>query len=466
MTAPKIFSRRVLVIDDMESIQRDFGKALNPVEGPTLEDIEGGLFGAQAPSTQEDIRFDVSYASQGMEGVEAVGQALLEKRPYALAFVDVRMPPGLDGIETIVRLWDVDPRLEVVICTAYSDYTWGQMLERLARRAQFLVLTKPFDSTVVKQMALSLTEKWNLTRAAERSNDELEALVLERTHQLSHANDELTSEIEERGKLERRIRHAQKLEALGRLVGGVAHEINNPLTVVLANLDHIQHELTRVVQGIDTRIQGLMAVTTETQDAGRRIQQIVRDLRAFSQQEERRVEDINLPETLGFAVRLAKSSFPESLVVSTHFDGGLPSVSGSPDQLLQIFLNLLVNAAQAMASVPKERRRLEVSVRRSVDSRVVIAVTDHGVGIRPEDLPRVFDPFYTTRGIGSGTGLGLSICHGFVEQLGGEISIESTLGEGTVATVLLPARPQQLLPTQPNLPRLQAGPVALDAPAP
>jgi two-component system, NtrC family, sensor kinase len=446
MTLPT--SRRVLVIDDMESIQRDFAKALAPAVANPLAELEEGLFGRKGPAVADEISFELSYASQGLEGVERVRQALLEGRPYALAFVDVRMPPGLDGIETVVHLWEADPQLEVVICTAYSDYSWRQMLERLARSAQFLVLSKPFDSTVVKQMALGLTEKWNLARAAERSSALLESLVVERTHQLSETNEKLKNEIHERTQLERLVRHSQRLEALGRLVGGVAHEINNPLTVVLTNLDHLKHELEDAADKVDARFRELVQVTEETQGGGRRIQQIVRDLRTFSQTEHQLVEGMNLRETMEYALRMAQASFPPSLKISTHYDEDLPSVRGSPAQLLQVFLNVVINAAQSGSSLPEDRRSVEVAIRQSASEKTVITVADHGVGIRPEDLSRIFDPFFTTRAVGTGTGLGLSVCHGFIKELGGEISVESRLGEGTVVTIVLPRQPPLLVAPQ------------------
>jgi two-component system NtrC family sensor kinase len=440
MTSPR--NRRILVIDDMESIQRDFRKALAPPSaGNGLADLEAGLFGREGSPAGNEVVFEASYASQGLEGVELARQALAEGRPFALAFVDIRMPPGLDGIETIIRLWEVDSRLEVVICTAYSDYSWREMLERLARTAQFLVLNKPFDGTVVKQMALGLTEKWNLTRAAERSSAHLEFLVVERAQQLFAANQQLKMETHDRTQMERRLRHSQKLESLGRLVGGVAHEINNPLTVVLANLDYMKHELKALGAESDPRVLQLGAVTDETRDGGKRIQQIVKDLQAFSQTDQQTVEDVNLRSTLEFALRMSKASFPESLQVTTHCDDDLPPVNGSPGQLLQVFLHLIVNAALSMRSVEVSRRKLDVAIRRSADGRVVIKVADHGVGISSENLPKVFDPFFTTREVGAGTGLGLSVCHGFVEELGGDISLDSRLGEGTVAKVIIPPRP-------------------------
>jgi two-component system, NtrC family, sensor kinase len=349
------------------------------------------------------------------------------------------MPPGLDGIETILQLWDVDPRLEIVICTAYSDYSWAQMLERLARTAQFLVLTKPFDSTVVKQLALGLTEKWKLARAVEQSSAQLESMVVDRTRELSRVNEELKLESHERSRLERRVQHSQKLEALGRLVAGVAHEINNPLTVILANVDHLKGELEAMSEKIGARAESLLAVTAETNVGGKRIQRIVKDLRAFSQTEERRAEPVDLRATMDFALRMASASFPPSLEVTSHCDDVLPDVTGSPGQLLQVLLHLVINAAQAMQSVPVARRELGVTIRGSDAGRVVITVSDQGVGISPQDLPKVFEPFFTTRNFGTGTGLGLSICHGFIKEMGGEISIESKVGEGTVVTVTLPA---------------------------
>jgi signal transduction histidine kinase len=453
-----LISRSVLVIDDMESIQRDFAKALAPPNSDNvLADLEEGLFGREKPPAADEVLFDVSYASQGLEAVERLRAALAEGHPYAVAFVDVRMPPGLDGIETILKLWALDPRLEVVICTAYSDYTWREMLERLARTAQFLVLTKPFEATVVKQMALGLTEKWKLARAAERNSAHLESLVVERAQQLFAANQQLKIETQDKAQLEVRLRDSQKLEALGRLVGGVAHEINNPLTVVLSNLEHIRHELEKLGAAFDPRILELVDVTLETRDGGKRIQQIVKDLRAFSQTEEQTVENVDLRGTLEFALRMARASFPLSLDVKTHCDEELPPVSASPGQLLQVFLNLISNAAQSMNSVEVSRRKLEVAIRQGASGRVVITVADRGVGISPEHLAKVFDPFFTTRDVGGGTGLGLSVCHGIVQELGGEITLDSRLGEGTVAKVVLLVRPPRFEPPLPSTALLDKG---------
>ena len=428
--------RRILIIDDMDSIHRDFDKALASARTDDLASMEEDLFGSAPVAVTATPNFELEHASQGLDGVALAQKAHAAGNPFALAFVDVRMPPGLDGIETIARLWQVDPRLEVVICTAYSDYSWQQMLEKLSRTAQFQVLSKPFDNTVVKQLAYSLTEKWNLARGAERSSTELERMVTARTEELSTANSRLSDEMRERAELERKLRHAQKLEALGRLVAGVAHEINNPLAFVLSNLEHIDAELEEQGASLDTRMGELREVAREARTGGERIKQIVRDLKTFSRPEALAVEDIDMKAVVEFGLRMAKPSFPSGITVSENYEP-VPMPRGSSGQLAQVFMNLLVNAGHALSTVPENRRKVELWVRREGDS-IVATVKDTGIGIPPEHLPRIFDPFFTTKGPRDGTGLGLSICHGIVKQLGGEIGAESRFGEGTAMTVRLP----------------------------
>jgi signal transduction histidine kinase len=138
---------------------------------------------------------------------------------------------------------------------------------------------------------------------------------------------------------------------------------------------------------------------------------------------------------------MARFSFPPELTVTSRFEPKLPTLMANSGQLTQVFVNLVVNAAQAMTNVPEARRRLEVSAR-SLADRLVVEITDQGVGIRAEDLPRVFDPFFSSKGLGGGggIGLGLSTCHGIVQALGGELSLRSQLGVGTTATLVLPLK--------------------------
>src|SRR5687767_2431096 len=158
---------RILVIDDNPAIHNDIRKILaRPEAGATtLEDAETLLFGEKEEDDKR-IYFDIDSAFQGQEGLDLVKRALDAKNPYALAFVDVRMPPGWDGIETISRIWEVYPELQVVICTAYSDYSWEDITRKVGRSDSVLILKKPFDNIEVLQMAHALTKKWFLTQQA------------------------------------------------------------------------------------------------------------------------------------------------------------------------------------------------------------------------------------------------------------------------------------------------------------
>ncbi|PIE60996.1 MAG: GGDEF domain-containing response regulator [Desulfobacterales bacterium] len=156
---------RILTIDDNQAIHKDFAKILvkAPDEDINLNDMEAALFGTAMPKS-DALNFKLDFAFQGEEGLAMVQQALAEKQPYAMAFVDSRMPPGIDGIETIQRLWKIDPALQVVLCTAYSDYSWQEMRNLLGEADNLLILKKPFDNMEVLQMAHALTRKWQLAR--------------------------------------------------------------------------------------------------------------------------------------------------------------------------------------------------------------------------------------------------------------------------------------------------------------
>jgi CheY-like chemotaxis protein len=183
---------RVIVIDDSQSIHEDFRKILAGRGSLGISDeMEEALFG-KAVGTIREAGFSVDSAYQGQEGLELVQRAMQDGKPYAMAFIDVRMPPGWDGIETTARIWAIDPDLQVVICTAYSDYSWGEMINRLGHSDKLLILKKPFDNVEARQLATALTEKWHLTRQARWQMADLEKVIGERTAKLTAANAELT----------------------------------------------------------------------------------------------------------------------------------------------------------------------------------------------------------------------------------------------------------------------------------
>ncbi len=185
-------NRRILVIDDNRAIHEDFIKILGPEHGAeaALLDAERALLG---DSTAPGVRagFEIDTALQGQLGVELVQRAHRDGRPYALAFVDMRMPPGWDGLETIQHLWAVDPHVQVVICSAHSDYDWTDVVARLDHSDKLLVVKKPFEPIEVLQCANALTRKWQNELTLRRQVEELERVVEDRTQGLEAANRQL-----------------------------------------------------------------------------------------------------------------------------------------------------------------------------------------------------------------------------------------------------------------------------------
>ncbi|AUG02996.1 two-component system response regulator [Pseudomonas sp. 09C 129] len=181
-------NRRILIVDDTASIHEDFHKILACTDAPgdSLSDAEAALFGTPVSASLEHFFLDSAF--QGREALDKVQAALDHDAPYAMAFIDMRMPPGWDGLETIERLWQVDPKLQIALCTAYSDYSWEDIAERLQLGDRLLILKKPFDAIEIRQMASALTVKWQMTEDAELKMDQLEQAVEERTRELADAN--------------------------------------------------------------------------------------------------------------------------------------------------------------------------------------------------------------------------------------------------------------------------------------
>ncbi len=197
-------SSRVLIIDDTRAVHDDFRKILARVRDSSFEDADAELFGRKVePVCQTSFELDSAY--QGNEGLKLVERAVAAGRSYSVAFVDVRMPPGWDGIETASRLWEADPDLQIVICTAYSDYTWDAIVKHLGNRDSLLILKKPFDTIEVLQITHALAKKWSLTRQAKSRFAELEARVDERTAELRAVNRQLQQDIAQRERAEARL---------------------------------------------------------------------------------------------------------------------------------------------------------------------------------------------------------------------------------------------------------------------
>jgi len=230
-----------------------------------------------------------------------------------------------------------------------------------------------------------------------------------------------------------------RLASIGVLAAGVGHEINNPLTYVIANLTYLQRTLARLVpESAGTAEAELHNVIRETGDGAERIRQIVQDLKLFARiEEEEGDEPLDAREVMESALALVQNEIRHrAQLVRDYRD--TPQLAVSEPRLAQVLVNLLVNAAHSIPTGAAGENEIRVAIRPNGDDQIVVEIGDTGAGITPEDLPHVFEPFFSGKPTGEGTGLGLSICVELVSKMGGRIDIDSRIDFGTTVRVTLP----------------------------
>jgi len=498
------------------------------------------------------------------------------------------MPPGWDGVETTSKIWQIDPDLQVVICTAYSDYSWDEMLNRLGRSDRLLILKKPFDPIEVVQLANSLTRKWQLLQESKYKMANLEEMVVARTAQIAQEQEKLKSIFEnspegifqigadgsflaanpalaaicgydssrdlmaeltdienqlyadpksltefrarleresvvrgfeaeikckdgsrkwisetackvtkldgtllyyqgfimdisaqkkaqkERDLMEVNLRQAQKLESVGQLAAGIAHEINTPIQYVGDNIRFITdsfgglngflmqcRDLAEAVQKNSVTPEMLAAVETsgaeidlkylseeipkalqESLEGISRVATIVRAMKEFSHPGRKEKMALDLNHAIETTVLVARNEWKYTAELTTDLASDLPSVPCLVHEFNQAMLNLIVNAAHAVGDVVAKtegsKGNIKISTRQD-GAWVEIRISDTGTGIPENIRHRIFDPFFTTKDVGKGTGQGLAIARStIVDKHGGQINFESTVGKGTTFIIRLP----------------------------
>ena len=466
-------NRRILAIDDNPGIHEDFRKILCAEHtSSALDATETALFG-QVSSVRTAPRFEFDSAYQGQAGVALVRKALRAGRPYAMAFVDVRMPPGWDGIETTLRLWKEDPDLLVVICTVYSDYSWDEMAERLGVNDRVLILKKPFDGIEVRQLAGALTEKWTLARTARIKLDEVERIVQDRTRSLERTRDELRASNEQLATARDAAEAAN--ESKSAFLANISHEIRTPLTSILGFAELI---------GDPDRLASDHADSIETiQRNGACLLQILDDILDLSKIEAGKMAVERIPCDPVAVARDVVSLMQvqarrKDLDLRFERDGAVPAtIESDPTRLRQILMNLIGNAIKFT-----DEGSVQVVTRVAAPAdggawQLQYDVIDTGMGLSLDEIDGLFKPFVQgdismTRTFG-GAGLGLTISRRLARALGGDITVESRLGEGstfraTVSTGALDGAAKEddaeaaRAPTRGGL-RPEAEPLRLDA---
>jgi len=423
-------NRRILIIDDNEAIHKDFRAILegDNSEATALDEVESAVFGTDSEVISQNA-FEIDSAFQGQEGLEMVRQAMKDGRPYAMAFVDVRMPPGWDGVETICRIWQEYPQLQVVICTAYSDYQWKDLVRKLGQSEQLLVLKKPFDNIEAYQLASALTEKWYLGRQAHLKQKELEQIVKQRTLELEQANDQLTVALEEAEKSNKAKRE---------FLANIGHELRTPMNSIIGFSDVLSSEdLTdaqrEYVDYISKDGKNLMGLIDNILDV------------SIMESGELRVkcEDCSLEEIIAYidyAVRPAaqEKDLDFEIIQCT----ALPAIiKTDAPRLRQSLVNLAINAVKF---TEQGCVYIRVSFDDSNDCPIIrFDIEDEGIGIPEDKIQTIFNSFEQVDGSASrkfeGAGLGLSITEKLTKLLGGDITVTSKLNKGSVFTLTIPA---------------------------
>ena len=390
-------NRRILVIDDNVSIHDDFRKILQAgSEASHLDSARRSIFGGE-PLIQSLLQFELDYADQGEAALALVQTARREARPYAVAFVDMRMPPGWDGLETIEHLWSVDQEIQTVICTAYSDHSWDDIIRRLGYDDRLLILQKPFSSIEVSQLATSLTRKWNLASLARQRLEAAEAANV----------------------------------AKSQFLANVSHEIRTPMNGILGMSELL----------LKTPLDEKQRRYTETlQKSGQALLQIINDILDISKIEAGKLKLESIPFDMRQLVREVLELFSEmaahkGLRLTAELSESVQrEYEGDPVRIRQILTNLIGNAIKFTAQGEIVLRIL-VTDEGSEKTELCLKVQDTGIGIEPSVQAKLFMPFTqadgsTTRKYG-GTGLGLAIVKQLADLMGGTVGVESVLGRGS-----------------------------------
>ncbi|MBL8860156.1 MAG: response regulator [Planctomycetes bacterium] len=430
-------NRRILLVDDNTAIHEDFRKILSesPVKDAQLKDAMAGFFGA-AKAVGAKPKFELDSAFQGQEALKKVEASIAAGRPYAMAFVDVRMPPGWDGIDTIARLWEVDPELQAVVCTAYADYSWDQMIAKLGYSDRLLILKKPFDPLEVQQIATALTEKWN-AGAREKARFE-EARAAEQEAKAYAASLVMTNRALETA----RAGAVAAAQAKTEFLANMSHELRTPMIAVLGHADLLSDR----EMGEDELQEHISTI----REQGMQLLSLLSDILDIASCETGRITIEAAPCSVRTMLNEVRERFmpraaAKSLGLTVVCADSVPRmVSCDVARLRQVMQHLVGNGIKF---TDKGTVKISASLTAGADSeagRLRISVEDTGVGITSEQRSRLFEAFAQADGSltrrHGGAGLGLALSRRLAQTMGGDLDVESQPGKGSRFTLTIPVQ--------------------------
>lgn len=419
---------RILLVDDNEAIHEDIEAILSSHQANgdnELQQLEDELFGGSISGSADvltNIKYKIDHAYQGEEAIRMVAEAAENKTPYALVFMDVRMPPGMDGIEAIQKIWQNYPYTEMVICTAYSDYSWDEIVRNLGSTDKLLFMKKPFDATALKQTALTLTTKWHLQQESIVYTEKLEEEVEERTKELSKL-------VEDFKKMKEMAEKATAAKSA--FLANMSHEIRTPMNGVMGMNDLLlETELTDEQRELSSMVK----------KSAKSLLRVINDILDFSKIEAGKMKiervPIHLRDFIKEIVQITSfSTNDKGLSIDFTIDENIPEyILGDPVRVRQILMNYGGNAVKF---TDKGSVSFMVELLKSDKDRheIKFSVKDTGPGIPSQKQKDIFNSFTqgdtsTTRKYG-GTGLGLAICRQLAELMNGRVGVESEVGKGS-----------------------------------
>jgi signal transduction histidine kinase len=353
----------------------------------------------------------------------------------------------------------VDPLKELLVfflvlfgaCAGIVAFTVAQFMapiRRLEQRADAMARGELADPVAaggegdeIGRLTLALEEMRRALRDKLRSTEEvnldLERAVQMRTADLARKNRELAETLDKLNRAQQQIVRSEKLASIGQLVAGIAHEINNPVNAIVNTVGPLEEAVQSIDKDPDAA-KDVVEMVKVVQRGAQRTKAIVSALHNYSRTDDESVVDFDIDRSIDDSLELLRHLLKEKTVERKYNNPG--RVRGHAGQINQVFMNLLTNAAQALTG--RDNATITIETRGGISVRdqdgVEVRISDNGPGIPPDVLPRIWDPFFTTKDVGEGTGLGLSIVHELVERHGGTIECETKVGEGTTFTVRLP----------------------------